>query len=144
MSFPLLFEYVDEKVLMDLKRELPEIETTLEVKEVNDYCGPFEILDRSFNPFKTLKLLEDILTDIQIISSNSVDLTIFAIFQQLEANCQLKRKIFAESKTFINKKLRKIIFETLKNTESIAIVLKFEAESEEIVLTLKKDIQEND
>lgn len=121
-NFSDLFQFYEEIILVDLKRECPLMNARHEIKELNELCGVLSVLENSaISLSKALPL--DLSSDGKFlnISSNCPQLTMLSIVDQFKTLERLN--IFLKLEALKNDKIFDLVMKALALcTEPMAIV----------------------
>jgi hypothetical protein len=131
--FPELFDFFNEKVLKELKAELPLMLVKQETMELNHWLGVIQPLIHIDLKLKSenLRIDLDAKTSILLVISNCVKLTVKAIHQQIQRDTKVKVEsfmIFARIKSLRNEKLRDLILKAFGLSTKPTVVFECEVD----------------
>ena len=139
--FSELFEYFSAKIIGDLNRELPKIESKLKTREINDICGFVRAQEDFKVSFKSVLNFE---TNLQenptIIKSNCVRLSVKCVYENFKINNMLENTVWAKCEQFDNETIFDMIVKATKACETSTLVISCEGKTKELTNELIKRI----
>lgn len=146
-AFTELFDFFNEIILRDFEPEYPLLEAKHEIREVNELCGVLSQLqdpEISLSP-DSLNLSLHYHAAIIHVSSNCVQVTMKAIYQQLKSENNFETAyIFVELKTLRNERIFNLISNAMKLNTNPKLVINCDnqepSEIIRIVQRLKKQV----